>query len=194
MISTFENPFSVHSPEEISAEDMRDLFVGGFTDFEKVPLTGHTFLHGPRGCGKSMMFRFMQPDSQSVYLGKGVHELPYCGAYVPIKNMGTNRTELNRLEGHAAEYLFNEHILCVYILEKISNFFAEASLPYSSDLVKKEELEHFYNEVFRKRLDICHLSVPPVIAMTTPQEMFKTIAAVAEEMSTQINVHIKQLS
>ena len=114
--SLVDNPFSVRSPEEISAEDMKDLFVGGFTDYEKLPLVGHAFLHGPRGCGKSMMFRFMQPDSQCVYLQKKVHELAYFAVYVPIKNMGTNRTELVRLEGHAADYFFNEHVLCVYIL------------------------------------------------------------------------------
>src|SRR4051794_23277758 len=93
-----DNPFSVQSPEEISAEDMQDLFVGGFSDYEKVPLVGHTFLHGPRGCGKSMMFRFMQPDSQSLFYQKPIHEIPYFAFYVPIKNMGTNRTELVRLK------------------------------------------------------------------------------------------------
>src|ERR1035437_385843 len=96
-----ENPFTVQTPEEISAEDATALFVDMFTDFEKLHHVGHTFVHGPRGSGKSMMFRFMQPDCQCLDKKTPLHKLRYFGAYVPIKNMGTSTTELTRLEGHA---------------------------------------------------------------------------------------------
>jgi hypothetical protein len=141
-----------------------------------------------------MMFRFMQPDSQCLYLGKPVHELGYVGAYVPIKNMGTNRIELARLEGHGAEFLFNEHVLCVYVLEKITSFLAEASLPYSEDRVLPEELKAFYDGTFRKHLTLCNCVSTESGALNNPRELFKAMSEVAEGMSTAINAHIKQLS
>ena len=51
------NPFAVKYPEEIEAKEVIDLFVPVFNDFPKVPLPENTFLIGPRGSGKSMMFR-----------------------------------------------------------------------------------------------------------------------------------------
>ena len=63
-IESFDNPFTVTSPENMSAEDTFSLFVDVFSDFPKVPDPGHMFLHGPRGSGKSMMFRYLKPDCQ----------------------------------------------------------------------------------------------------------------------------------
>ena len=61
-----KNPFSVQTPEDISAKEAYDLFVDVFTDFYQIPNQGHTFVHGPRGSGKSMMFRYMMPDCQAL--------------------------------------------------------------------------------------------------------------------------------
>lgn len=58
----FQNPFRVFSPEEMVAEDVCELFVEPFTDFSKITLPGHAMLNGPRGSGKSMIFRYLLPD------------------------------------------------------------------------------------------------------------------------------------
>ena len=58
------NPFEIKTPEQNSAQDVVDLFVNVFADFKQVLEKGHTFLNGPRGSGKSMMFRYIQPDCQ----------------------------------------------------------------------------------------------------------------------------------
>ena len=52
-----ENPFEIKTPEQNSAQDVVDLFVDVFPDFYQVLEKGHTFINGPRGSGKSMMFR-----------------------------------------------------------------------------------------------------------------------------------------
>ena len=59
-----ENPFEIKTPEQNSAQDVVDLFVDVFPDFYQVLEKGHTFINGPRGSGKSMMFRYIQPDCQ----------------------------------------------------------------------------------------------------------------------------------
>ena len=108
------NPFAVQTPEDISAEDVAELFVDVFTDFHNIPNIGHTFLHGPRGSGKSMMFRYLEPDCQQAKSQKPLEGLPFYAVYVPIKNTDLKLTELTRLENKHANYILNEHLLAVY--------------------------------------------------------------------------------
>jgi len=112
------NPFAVQTPEDISAENAHDLFVDVFSDFHQVPKPGHTFLHGPRGSGKSMMFRYMLPDCQLIDLKSKINELNYFSLYVPIKKTDLNIIDLQKLENHA-EYVLNEHLLVTYFAANI---------------------------------------------------------------------------
>lgn len=79
------NPFEIKTPEQNSAQDIVDLFVNVFTDFKQVLEKGHTFLNGPRGSGKSMMFRYIMPDCQIIAKEKDVNALDFFSVYVPIK-------------------------------------------------------------------------------------------------------------
>jgi ABC-type enterochelin transport system ATPase subunit len=95
-----KNPFEVNTPEGISAEDVHDLFVDVFSDFHQVPKSGHTFLNGPRGSGKSMMFRYMMPNCQRIIKAEGgeitykeISELDYFSLYIPIKLTDINLKE-----------------------------------------------------------------------------------------------------
>ncbi len=89
------NPFAVQTPEDISAKDVESLFVDVFTDFHNIPKLGHTFLHGPRGSGKSMMFRYLEPDCQCLTLKKAVNELPF---FAVLRLDQEHRTEADRAE------------------------------------------------------------------------------------------------
>jgi hypothetical protein len=115
-----KNPFVVHTPEGISAEEAAYLFVPmspDFADSADVFSVGHTFIHGPRGSGKSMMFRYMEPDCQMVATKASFAELAFLGVYVPIKNHELKLTEFGRLERHASLVL-NEHFLTTYAAGK----------------------------------------------------------------------------
>jgi hypothetical protein len=112
------NPFTVQTPEDISADDTISLFVNVFSDFHRIPHVGHCFLHGPRGSGKSMMFRFLQPDCQCLHHKCAVKDLPFFGIYVPIKNTSLDLAEFGRVEKQHAAVLLNEHFLVMYIAVK----------------------------------------------------------------------------
>lgn len=58
------NPFSVKTPETLTAKDIATLFIDVFSDFPKVLEFNHTFIHGARGTGKSMMLRYLEPKVQ----------------------------------------------------------------------------------------------------------------------------------
>lgn len=79
------NPFQITTPEDLDAETTVSLFVDVFTDFPKIIDQGHVFLIGPRGVGKSMMFRYLQADCQCIVEKCKFSELPFIGIYIPIK-------------------------------------------------------------------------------------------------------------
>ena len=96
-----ENPFEIKTPEQNSAQDVVDLFVDVFPDFYQVLEKGHTFINGPRVSGKSMMFRYIQPDCHCLAKHCQISELDYFAVYVPIKLTNINIPDLARLETHA---------------------------------------------------------------------------------------------
>jgi len=108
------NPFKVRSPEKLGAEDAVDLFVNVFTDFYKIRDPGHSFLNGPRGSGKSMMFRYLQPDCQCRALGRELHEIDFFSVYVPLKNTSLNISELERIDDRHGSTYINEHLMSLF--------------------------------------------------------------------------------
>ena len=126
-----QNPFWVWTPEDIAANKAVELFVEPFTDFPAVESPSHTFIHGPRGSGKSMMFRMMRPDcARLLRAGCGLDQLPYLGIYIPIKKTEISQTEMVYLDKHPARYVFNEHMLCLYFAQKIFDELGSPRLSY----------------------------------------------------------------
>lgn len=140
------NPFQITTPEDLSAEEMVKLFVDVFSDFQKVIDPGHVFLMGPRGVGKSMMFRYLQPDCQSLKNNCDVTKLPFLGIYVPLKNTNFSMTELKRLKDRHASELLNEHILVTFFSVKI--FESLLAMKQGLETINLDELIVFYHDIF----------------------------------------------
>ena len=108
------NPFSVKTPETLDAEEVAKLFIDVFSDFPKLLAPEHTFLHGSRGTGKSMMLRYLEPHVQlAANKVNKASELDHYAIHMPIKKANYGLSELERLEG-AAYWLLSEHILTSY--------------------------------------------------------------------------------
>lgn len=125
------NPFWVWTPEDISADQATQLFVDIFSDFPAVESPSHTFVNGPRGSGKSMMFRMMRADCAGRRQGCDLHDLRYLGIYIPIKRTEVSQTELGFLDSHPARFVFTEHLLCLYFAMTIFDELASDRLQYS---------------------------------------------------------------
>ena len=138
------NPFQIITPESNSAEDILELFVDVFSDFSQVKEIGHTFINGPRGSGKSMMFRYMMPDCQMLKDHCDANQLDYFSVYVGIKKTDINQTELERLSNNA-NLIINEHLLSTHVIanvfHSILNTFSDKLNDYS------EEIRIFYREI-----------------------------------------------
>lgn len=113
------NPFSVKTPESLSSNDIVDLFVDVYNDFSSIQDAGHTFVHGARGTGKSMMLRYLEPQVQLI-AGKAdcLENLPFLAVHVPIKVAVLNLPEMDRLHGLAYSSMA-EHMLLMHISSRI---------------------------------------------------------------------------
>jgi hypothetical protein len=177
MTSVTSNPFAVQTPEGISAADVLSLFVDDFSDFHQILRVGHTFLHGARGSGKSMIFRFLEPDCQALKHNRQSNELEFFGFYIPVKETELKLTELIRLEKAHGSLVLNEHLLSINVAAK-----AIASLQ-KLDVTSRKSLDAFRSFVMQdlfSRLRRGGWEGPqPALASNSD---FRTIRIAAENM------------
>lgn len=141
------NPFEIKTPESNSAEDILELFVDVFPDFWQVKEVGHTFLNGPRGSGKSMMFRYMMPDCQMLKTGSKANDLDFFAVYVGIKQTNINNTDLERLSNHAT-LIINEHLLSTFVIANVLESIRQTFKQVVEDYY--DEFRVFYLNTFVK--------------------------------------------
>src|ERR1035437_7619912 len=149
-----QNPFVVLTPDDQGSENeveitnaqiIHKLFVDVFEDFTSIPQQGHVFLHGPRGSGKSMMFRFLLPDCQLIdKCVKHYNELPFYSIHIPIKLTSINNPEYELVKDYG-NTIFNEHVLTVYFSELIFDSFSRLSFSIVEDKEALiEEIKGFF--------------------------------------------------
>ena len=145
-----QNPFKILSPEHLSVDDAFSLFVDVFSDFSKIESPCHSFLHGPRGSGKSMMFRYLLPDCQLKKREKStVKDLPFFAVWIQLKSTDLKITDLARFKNAHADFIINEHLMVVYFAESIFDSFEKfLSLDVKFDL---NELKSLFENVFCRR-------------------------------------------
>ena len=132
--STHTNPFKVLTPESMDAHTVHTLFVNPFSDYDRIKEPGHTVVSGPRGCGKSMMFRYLLPDCQILALKVPLTDLPFLAFLVSIKNTAPNVTEFLHLKHKHANIVLNEHVLTVFIIAKVFHAISNFDFPPSGDI------------------------------------------------------------
>ena len=151
-MSEIRNPFAITTPEDLTASETVSLFVDVFSDFKQILDPGHVFLKGPRGAGKSMMFRYLQPDCQLYGKDKTVSDLDFVAVYIPLKNTNFRLMELKRFENRHASILINEHLMVTHCLIKVFDNLL------SCDCYKNDEhidsFKSFYRESFVSILGI----------------------------------------
>jgi hypothetical protein len=188
-----DNPFKVLTPEDMVAADVQALFVDVFTDFYKIIDVGHTMVNGPRGCGKSMMFRYLLPDCQRLARGCELPQLPFCGVLVSIKNTAPNLTELHRLETQHADVILNEHILTVFVASKVFSTLADSLAavgPEHSDVTRS-----FVDQTLTPRLSMAGWTEALSISTDAhPAQIFSQCAAMFDRIYIEVNQYAKRLA
>jgi len=193
-IEQFENPFTVTTPEDMSAEDTVSLFVDVFTDFPKVKDPGHLFLHGPRGSGKSMMFRYLMPDCQCMKTGAQIKNLNFFAIYLPIKTTYLRLAEFERLEGKHASVVLNEHFMVAHFLDMILASFHDIGVP--QDDANLEAAKNLMDNVFLPLLIGCGCkdNFRDRSGFATVKEYFAEMKEICSGIYRDILFYLKRLS
>jgi hypothetical protein len=178
-----KNPFEYTTPEAIPANDLVDLFVPVFKEYINVPNIGHTFVNGPRGSGKSMMFRYMSPDCQCIAENKSIKELDYFAIHIPIKEGHLDKADLTLIKNKHGEALLNEHFMVINFAIKIFDNLIKTNFEDSQQAVTA--LKKFYNETFIKVLKYSNWKNTG----TLPQDInsIKNIFINIKEVCSEIN-------
>lgn len=198
-----ENPFvvltpddkAVHNTVELSnAQIIHKLFVDVFEDFKSIPQQGHVFLNGPRGSGKSMMFRFLLPDCQLIDKETAnYNELPFFSIHIPIKLTSINNPEYELIKDYGNS-IFNEHVLCIYFADLIFDSFTKLNFKNLDNELITDQIRKFYNQSFLKRLKQCggNIKELPEFNPQSPSEAFSIIQEICSDLFVEANQYLKR--
>lgn len=191
-----KNPFQITTPEDLTADETVSLFVDVFTDFQKIIDPGHVFLIGPRGAGKSMMFRYLMPDCQCLAKKCTLENLPFLGVYVPLKNTNFALAELKRLELRHASDILNEHIMVTHFCIKIFETLSKPELyPVCGGSISAAK--EFYNSTFLPALfkaTNCDESRFSLGEVDSVADIFSRLSQVSEILYTDAFSYAKSLA
>ena len=190
-----KNPFSVTTPEDMSAEDAYSLFVDVLPDFPQILSSGHAFLHGPRGSGKSMIFRYLQPDCQCLAKKTEICNLPFFGIYIPLKKTDFSIAEIGRLEGKHASNAVNSHLLTMHFTEIICEALRATRFPDQTGAAL-EALRAVVRDVFLRLLKQWGWQgeCPQVGELTSVANAFEEMRNTCKEIYGDLKLYLQKLS
>lgn len=140
------NPFSVFTPEGLDAERVVAIFSTAMPGLDNLKSAGHAFVVGPRGSGKSILFRYLEPDCQMIVTGKTLGDLDFISLYVSFRETEAHISELARFEHRHGAVFFNEHLLVLAIAARVTSRLYRAQLHRtpSAPLKLRDALRSFF--------------------------------------------------
>ena len=183
----------VTTPEDLAASEASQLFVDVFTDFYKIRDPGHAMLNGPRGSGKSMMFRVLQPDCQRITRNGKIRDLEFFAVLISLKNTQLNLTELRTISQKISNAILNEHFLTMYVTSKVFTYVADLNV----DSANRDcsQVVEFITEVVYDRLVRCGLkrSKLPIPSNADTRTAFKELGSLFDHLYQDVVQFIKRL-
>lgn len=182
-----KNPFQYLTPDQIEANEALSLFVDVFRDYYQVLNPGNTFINGPRGSGKSMMFRIMKPDCQKLKFEKKINEIDFLGIHVPIKETSLNITELQILDqSHGGNFL-NEHYLVIYFSIVIFDSLSKEDFSqFDINEQVKDEFVSFFCNILKKAGYSNEIDFTNAKSIT---EIFAKVHLICSEIQTEFIIN-----
>lgn len=187
--STVANPFGVTTPEDLAAEEVVELFVNVPAQDKLLPLA-HTFVHGARGTGKSMLFRWLEPDCQRAHLGCKLSELPAFAIYVKIKQSELQNTDMAQLKGRHGDSVLNEHFMVLFVAFKLFEALEKA---FSEETALAEEPQMLADLQARLQRCLVHIGETQREVNGTGLEWLKRAKETFEDMYKKMLLYFRSL-
>lgn len=176
-----ENPFSVTTPESLTPGLVAQLFiVEALSDYPQLETISHTFIHGSRGTGKSMMLRYLEPLVQlAANKIEKLSDLQFFAFHVPIRSANLTLPEFSRLTG-SPFLAFAEHILVMRVGHKILSGMAELCDSFNLGIFQQEVAE-LYTDFFLRLLSGIGRTQEMSFAPETSKQIFELMAQICED-------------
>ncbi|MBI5329210.1 MAG: hypothetical protein HZB71_01200 [Betaproteobacteria bacterium] len=186
------NPFAVSSPEMMDAADMNRLFVPLSENFE-IDAPGHVFIHGHRGCGKSMMLRQMAPDCLMLSQNKTLVDLPYLGLYATIKSTDLDLTDLERISNQYAGLVLAEHSLSLFVASKVLQSLRDhTGNALSCDLIKRS-IEKLCSQFVINKLLSAGADIAGITDTKTSQDVLKQSILAIDDVYGLLSSYLRKV-
>lgn len=118
------NPFSNRYPENMSCDQIKELFVDEFVDLPSILNHNHYFIWGARGSGKSMLFKYIEAcchaDSVEELKQQSLINCPIIPIYYKIATNALRMVEFVLIDQNYAA-LLSEHMLIMSIVRLTLN-------------------------------------------------------------------------
>lgn len=118
------NPFSNRYPENMTSDQIKELFVKEFVDLSKILNHNHHFIWGARGSGKSMLFRYIEAcfrvNSVEELNQQSLMDCPIIPIYYKIVSNTLRMVEFTLIDKNYAA-LLSEHMLIMSIVRLVLN-------------------------------------------------------------------------
>jgi len=198
-----ENPFAVYSPEDITPEEFKEIFVKEYTWVNALETPKDFFIYGTRGSGKSMLLNYLEFFHQLCYfdhdLGKFFQEdrtHKYIGIMVHLtrEQLDTDRYELlieNNFEKKGFIRDLCMHELVMTILYRILETFIEIKeMGEYINSIHAIQIREFCTDI-RNELDRRQLHTEVSFDQEqTNTEMFNTLANIFKKERSIVNYYI----
>ena len=119
------NPFDLVTANDLKYEEIPHLFVGDYTQFNKISKHFDTVLEGQRGTGKTMILRYMAFETQiriwTDEKGKRAKDFlteasNFVGVYCRLEQGVFDRSDLDAIDDEYRRERLFEHRLCLFCL------------------------------------------------------------------------------
>ena len=171
-----KNPFEVQTPENLTPTEVAALFENVFADMPLINKTGHTFIHGPRGSGKSMMFRYLLPEVQKeVALMQGqsysLRDLDQYAIHFPIKSSSIQSVDFGQSDMARNITLGNHYLAikaCQLVMKSLATLRENFEIEHYDEHI--DSFKQFFNELsadygINIKLSLSDGGKPPLVQM-----------------------------
>jgi hypothetical protein len=167
-----KNPFSVISPEDMTANEAHQLFVELASENSQIRRPGNNIIKGARGCGKSMLIRCSMPDVLMVRDENQLTDLEYLAFCVPVKRTCLNLTDLRALDDKHAPYIINEHFMVVHVI--MHTMLSLSELDYGTSY-SEQAYKTFFDKTYKYYLSLCGCNDVIDVDYTSAKTFFQSL-------------------
>jgi hypothetical protein len=183
------NPFSVQTPETMSAKDIVKLFVQAPSNMQ-LTSPGHLFINAHRGSGKSMALRYLSPDCQLLVQEKPLNEHPFLAIYATVKATELDLHEFTRIQDESSGVILAEHLLATFFAGKCVKCLAEVSASALATQESFDQLQKLFHDFVASPLTAEGVSADALQGMAVAASATDLLRATQSALD---NVHIQTI-